>query len=69
MSVLRDLARLEDEDAKNCYEAIELLALIDAEFRTDPMSTQCFDGRVVERVRQCVEKNKILGAKLERTWS
>ena len=32
-----------------------LLGLIDAEFRTDPMSVQCFDLGIVERVRKCVE--------------
>jgi hypothetical protein len=36
-------------------EAFELLKLIDAEFRTDPMSVQCFDLRTVERVRKCIE--------------
>lgn len=35
-------------------EAETLLGLIDAEFRSDPMSVQCFDLRVVERVKQCV---------------
>jgi len=42
-------------------EAHALLALIDAEFRSDPMSVQCFDLRVVERVKQCVAKRKSLG--------
>lgn len=37
-------------------EAYELLKLIDAEFRTDPMSVQCFDLRVVQRVRECIEE-------------
>lgn len=35
-------------------EAEVLLDLIDAEFRSDPMSVQCFDLRIVERVRVCV---------------
>lgn len=34
-------------------EAEALLDLIDAEFRSDPMSTQCFDLRIVERVKVC----------------
>lgn len=38
----------------NEQEAFHLLALIDAEFRSDPMSVQCFDLRIVERVRLCV---------------
>jgi hypothetical protein len=42
----------------NDYEAFRLLDLIDAEFRSDPQSVQCFDLRVVERVRQCVERRK-----------
>lgn len=43
-----------EQDFTNDREAHELLALIDAEFRTDPKSVQCFDLRIVERVRKCV---------------
>ena len=39
----------------NDREAHELLALIDAEFRSDPQSVQCFDLRIVQRVRECVK--------------
>lgn len=46
--------RAVEDNFKNTEEAFELLALIDAEFRTDPMSVQCFDLRIVERVRYCV---------------
>jgi hypothetical protein len=35
-------------------EAEELIGLIAAEFESDPMSVQCFDLRIVERVKQCV---------------
>ena len=35
-------------------EAYQLLKLIDAEFRTDPMSVQCFDLRTVQKVRECI---------------
>ena len=35
-------------------EAFKLLGLIDAEFQSDPMSVQCFDQRIVERVRAAV---------------
>lgn len=42
----------------NDWEAYRLLDLIDAEFRTDPTSSQCFDARIVERVRACVEARK-----------
>jgi hypothetical protein len=34
-------------------EAEILIDLIAAEFASDPMSVQCFDLRVVERVKQC----------------
>jgi hypothetical protein len=42
----------------NDREAHALLALIDAEFQSDPMSVQCFDLRIVERVKLCVTKHK-----------
>lgn len=42
----------------NQREAFELLGLIDAEFRTDPMSVQCFDLRTVSRVLVCVAARK-----------
>jgi hypothetical protein len=45
-----------EDNFKNQNEAFELLALINAEFFSDPMSTQCFDSRIVERVRYCVAK-------------
>lgn len=32
-------------------EAFALLQLIDAEWQSDPMSTQCFDSRTITRVR------------------
>lgn len=44
------------EEVDNWHEAFALLGLIDAEFRTDPQSVQCFDLRIVERVRNCVAK-------------
>lgn len=47
-----------------CAEAYELLKIIDAEFRTDPMSVQCFDLRVVERVRKCIAAGERLNADL-----
>lgn len=43
---------------KNDDEAHELLDLIDAEFRSDPMSQQCFDKRIVDRVSLCVALRK-----------
>lgn len=43
---------------ENVREAFRLLGLINAEFLTDPTSVQCFDLRIVERVRICVEARK-----------
>ena len=37
-------------------EALELLRVIDAEFQSDPMSVQCFDLRIVARVRALVAR-------------
>ena len=34
-------------------EAEELIQLIAAEFNSDPMSVQCFDLRIVDRVKMC----------------
>ncbi len=39
---------------ENEKEAWVLLDLINAEFQSDPMSTQCFDSRIVERVKACL---------------
>ena len=49
----------------NANEALRLLDLIHAEFSSDPMSVQCFDLRIVERVKQCVETRKRLERKGE----
>lgn len=35
-------------------EAVAVLGLIVAEFKSDPLSVQCFDQRVVERAKACV---------------
>lgn len=43
---------------ENDHEAFQLLDLIDAEFRSDPMSTQCFDARIVNRVKHCIETRR-----------
>ena len=47
-----------EDNFRNTSEAFKLLDLIDAEFRTDPSSVQCFDLRIVQRVRECVEKRR-----------
>ena len=37
-------------------EARALLRLINMEFQTDSLSVQCFDLRIVERVKQLVDE-------------
>lgn len=49
---------------ENKKEAFALLDLINAEFQSDPTSTQCFDERIVQRVKECVERNKKIEEKL-----
>jgi len=48
---------------RNDDEAHALLDLINAEFKSDPTSTQCFDRRIVERVALCVQRRKEYVAK------
>lgn len=61
---LTDEAQAEMEASfENNMEAFRLLDLIDAEFRSDPTSTQCFDASIVERVRICMERRKAFVAK------
>ena len=56
---LTDKAMKEVEEGfQNDQEAHLLLDLINAEFQSDPLSVQCFDLRVVERVKECVAKRK-----------
>lgn len=45
-------------------EAYELLKIIDAEFRTDPMSVQCFDLRTIEKVRKCIQAGERINSEL-----
>lgn len=49
---------LELYDSREVDEAFALLGLINAEFQSDPSSVACFDLRIVERVKTCVEKRK-----------
>lgn len=52
-------AQREIESAfENQREAFVLLDLIYAEFQSDPVSTQCFDARIVERVKWCLARHK-----------
>lgn len=58
---LTDKAQREIEESfRNDAEAHRLLELVNAEFQSDPQSVQCFDLRVVERVKVCVETRKRL---------
>lgn len=41
-------------------EAWRILDLIVAEFKSDPMSVQCFDDRIVERAINLVDRRKAL---------
>ena len=45
---------------ENAREAFALLNLIHAEFQSDPTSVQCFDLRIVERVKRCIEERRRL---------
>lgn len=50
--------KLIEDNFENTREAFTLLDLIYSEFKSDPMSVQCFDLRIVERVEQCVSRRK-----------
>jgi hypothetical protein len=45
-----------EETWKLRREAVELLGVIAAEFRSDTQSVQCFDLRIVERSQQVVSR-------------
>lgn len=49
---------LRDELGPTEAEMFALLDLIDAEWRTDPVSVACFDARLVAKVRAVVEKHR-----------
>jgi len=57
--ISRDEERRIEEGWDNDDEAHVLLDLVNAEFSNDPMSQQCFDRRIVERVALCVAKRKL----------
>lgn len=46
-------------------EAVQLLDLIVAEWRTDPMSVQCFDARTVTRSVEVTQRLKTLERQYE----
>lgn len=43
--------------------AIELLDLVAAEWKSDPMSVQCFDRRIVQETHAVLARLKVLEAK------
>lgn len=49
----------------NYHEALRLLNLVNAEFKSDPSSVQCFDLRIVKRIEECIETRKRLERKGE----
>jgi hypothetical protein len=51
-----EIERLMEEGFDLKREGMQLLGLIAAEFKSDPMSVQCFDLRVVERVKYVTER-------------
>ncbi len=46
----------EEMNEEEVREAFVLLDLIAAEFKSDPMSVQCFDLRIVERTKLLTDK-------------
>ena len=42
-------------------EAVHLLGVVTDEWKTDPMSVQCFDLRIVERAKKVVDRLEDLG--------
>jgi hypothetical protein len=48
-----------EDSSHNDREAHLLLDLICAEFTSDPLSVQCFDLQIVERVKICVAAHRL----------
>jgi hypothetical protein len=61
-SLTGHFVRSMEERYQNDTEAHVLLDLINAEFVSDPVSVACFDLRIVDRVKVCVEKRKRITA-------
>ena len=59
--------RAHDDNFRNSDEAHALLDLINVEFCSDPMSTQCFASQIVERVRLFVAARKAYLNRMEPT--
>lgn len=47
-------------------EAYTVLDIIVAEFESDPMSTQCFDRRVIARAMDVIAERKLRRSQIER---
>jgi hypothetical protein len=53
--------KAQDEYLLQCkieLQALDLLKVIAAEFKSDPLSTQCFDSRIVKATIEVIEKLK-----------
>ena len=55
LTAMIDLRGNKMNNGDRLLEAKTLLDLINAEFQSDPMSVQCFDLRLVKRVKKFVE--------------
>lgn len=64
-SMTRDQERATEQGWALDTRAWKALALIAAEFETDPMSVQCFDLRLVEETKTLVREAKALEARLD----
>ena len=51
------------EDISNENAALMCLDLINAEFKSDPQSVQCFDLRLVQKVDEIIQQRKRLERK------
>lgn len=58
---LTDKAMREMQEQQAADDRVwQLMDLICAEFETDPMSRQCFDGRVVDEAIALVKRRKVM---------
>lgn len=60
---IRDTEKRLEMTSKNDREARVLLGLINAIFQSDPLSVQCFDRRIVDRVQYCVLERECIREK------
>ena len=57
------LSRKAQEDAERRFviddRLLEIMGLVVSEWKSDPMSVQCFDLRIVEEAKQLWEERKV----------